>query len=255
MNQKCLKKISQNNLGRLLLIAVVSAALTSALINYFQGLIWYGRLSLDLLVIGTIDAVIVTLIVAPLVIKLGIKDRQRIEAELRELTLIDDLTKLYNRRGFFKTAEDVLKTNSHSQMGMYLMYIDLDYFKKINDTYGHAEGDRALEMFSLLLRENFRESDVIARMGGDEFVLLPVGLSEEDVTSINRRFNKLIENFNNSQDNPWTFSATIGLSYYDAGKPCSLDELLKRADTEMYLQRKERRAAKTRTGAFQKIQI
>jgi diguanylate cyclase (GGDEF)-like protein len=132
------------------------------------------------------------------------------------------------------------------------MYIDLDYFKKINDTYGHAEGDRVLESFACLLQENYRESDIIARMGGDEFVILSVWTSKDGIDIIRNRFENIIGNFNKTHNNPWTFSATIGLAYYDTDEPCSLDELLRRADSEMYLQREERRAAKTRPVPSQK---
>lgn len=222
------------------------AIVLTLLVNIVQGFVWYQHLSIDLLIIGTVDAILVTLVVTPIAIKLGLMERQRVETELRALTVTDDLTGLNNRRGFFMLAEQLLKMASRSQMGLYLMYIDLDYFKKINDTYGHSEGDQALKTFAKLLKDNYRESDIIARMGGDEFVLLPVGTSQDDIEVIKMRFNKLIQRFNEAQKKPWTLSATIGLAHYDVKDPCSIDELLRRADTEMYLRREKIRTEKTR---------
>jgi diguanylate cyclase (GGDEF)-like protein len=118
------------------------------------------------------------------------------------------------------------------------MYTDLNDFKKINDKFGHAEGDRALRAYARLLKENYRESDVIARIGGDEFVLLPVGTSKDGVTVIRNRFDKVLSGFNETSTYPWRLSATIGIAYYDPESPCSLDELLRQADAALYGQRK-----------------
>ena len=129
-------------------------------------MLWYGYISRDLLIIGTIDATLVTLIVGPVVVKLGLITQQQVKDRLRVLALTDDLTKLNNRRGFFLLAEQLLKISSRTRDGIYLMYTDLDDLKTINDTFGHEEGDRALKAYARLLKENYRESDVIARIGG-----------------------------------------------------------------------------------------
>lgn len=120
-----------------------------------------------------------------------------------------------------------------------MMYTDLDDFKKINDKFGHAEGDKALQAYARLLKENYRMSDVIARVGGDEFVLLPVGTSKEGMDVIGNRFYKVLSNFNDTHEHPWILSATIGLAYFDPESPCSLDELLRQADHSLYEQKKQ----------------
>jgi diguanylate cyclase (GGDEF)-like protein len=197
-------------------------------------MLWHGYISRDLLIIGTIDAILVTLIVGPVVVKLGLITQQQVKDKLRVLALTDDMTKLNNRRGFFLLAEQLLKVASRTKSGVYLMYTDLDDLKIINDTFGHEEGDRALKAYANLLKDNYRESDVIARIGGDEFVLLPVGTFKDDISVILDRFNKILASYNKTHDHPWNLSVTIGLAYYDPESPASLDELLREADKAMY---------------------
>jgi diguanylate cyclase (GGDEF)-like protein len=215
-------------------MVMVGVVILTALLNYLQSLIWYGDISPDLLIIGTIDAILISLLVTPLVIKLILIEQKRVKDELKALAITDDLTKLNNRRGFYLLAEHLLKIASRTKSGMYLMYTDLDDFKKINDEFGHAAGDKALQEYARLLKENYRESDIVARVGGDEFVLLPVGTSKDGLDVIRNRFYKILANYNDTNDHPWTLSATIGMAYYDPENPCSLDELLKQADKAMY---------------------
>ena len=223
----------------LIWITVLAATILTALINLVQSLIWYGSISRDLLIIGTIDAIIVSMLLAPIVIKLTRTEQQLVKDELRELALTDDLTKLNNRRGFYFLAEHLLKIAVRSKSGLYLMYTDLDDFKNINDKFGHAEGDKALQAFARLLKENYRVSDVIARMGGDEFVLLPVGTSKDGIAVIRNRFYTALSKFNDTHGHPWVLSATIGLAYFDPESPCSLDELISRADQYLYEHKKQ----------------
>jgi diguanylate cyclase (GGDEF)-like protein len=210
----------------------------TGLVNYVQCFFWYGHFSRDLLIIGTIDAIIVALIVTPVAIKLGLIEQERVKDELKAWALTDDLTTINNRRGFFLLAEQLLKISSRTKSGIYLMYTDLDDFKKINDAFGHAEGDRALQAYARLLKENYRDSDIIARVGGDEFVLLPVGTSKDGIKSIRNRFDSVLAKFNDANEHPWKLSATIGIAYYDPDSPCSLDELLEQADSSLYGQKK-----------------
>ena len=233
-NYRRMKRLLPKNPWHLVWISVVSAILLTALFNIIQSQLWYGRISRDLLIIGTINAILVGLIVGPASIKLGLLTQQQVQDNLKALALTDDLTKLNNRRGFFLLAEQILKIASRSRNGIYLMYTDLDDLKRINDTFGHEEGDRALQAYANLLKENYRESDVIARIGGDEFVLLPVGTSKDDIAVILDRFNTILTGYNQSHDNPWILSATIGLAFFDPEAPATLDELLRQADKALY---------------------
>jgi len=238
MSQNKRIRLALKNPWHLVWIVLIGVVGITALVNYVQGFFWYGYFSRDLLIIGTIDAVVVALIVTPLAIKLGLIEQERIKDELETLALTDDLTKLSNRRGFFHLAEHILKIAHRNKHGMYLMYTDLDDFKMINDEFGHAEGDRALQAFANLLKENYRESDIIARLGGDEFVLLPVGTTKDGVDVIKERFYEVLARYNDTNDNPWTLSASIGLGYFDPFSPCSVDKLINQADKALYKQKK-----------------
>jgi two-component system cell cycle response regulator len=98
--------------------------------------------------------------------------RQQAQLRLRSLSLMDELTGLHNRRGFIGLADQRLKLNSREGLRSTLIFIDVDNLKFINDNFGHAEGDFALQQVAALLRECFRESDIIGRLGGDEFSVL-----------------------------------------------------------------------------------
>src|SRR6185369_5039973 len=101
-----------------------------------------------------------------------ITDRKHAEEKLRELSVSDELTGLANRRGFMLLAEQQIKLAQRTGKGLVLVFADLDRLKWINDTLGHAEGDRAIQDTALILRNSFRTSDIVARLGGDEFVAL-----------------------------------------------------------------------------------
>ena len=102
-------------------------------------------------------------------------ERKRMDEEIRSLSLTDDLTGLYNRRGFTLLAEQEVKLAHRINRSMLLFFCDVDYLKSINDAHGHAQGDLALQEVSAILKETFREVDIMARLGGDEFVVLACG--------------------------------------------------------------------------------
>lgn len=115
-------------------------------------------------------------------------ERQRVQATLQSLSLLDDLTGLRNRRGFFTLAEQHLKMAHRTGQPFLLAFIDLDGLKQINDTLGHPEGDLALLETASVLRDTFRQSDILARLGGDEFAALAIGASEEGAEILRKRF-------------------------------------------------------------------
>jgi diguanylate cyclase (GGDEF)-like protein len=236
-----MKRLSPKNRWQFLLVAVGAAIAFTAVMNSVQSLIWYGHISRDLLIIGTIDAVVVSLIVAPWIVHNVLTDRKRIERELHALSITDDLTGLNNRRGFFYLAEQLLKISSRNKTGMYLLYTDLDDFKDINDDFGHGEGDRALQAYAQLLKENYRESDIVSRIGGDEFAILPVGTSKDGINVIMTRFLCILSHYNETSGHRWKLSASVGVAYYDPASPSSVDELLRQADASMYRQKNHRK--------------
>ncbi|MBD2440296.1 sensor domain-containing diguanylate cyclase [Nostoc sp. FACHB-110] len=162
-----------------------------------------------------------------------IRDRQAAEAEVRRLSITDELTGLYNRRGFFILAQQQLKQIQRSQVAASLMFIDLDGLKLINDSLGHEIGDAAILAAAELLKQTFRTSDILARLGGDEFVVLMQGKNYQfEVTQ--QRLQTAIAQFNQNQHQSFQLSMSVGLQSYNPSQPISLDQLITLADMKMY---------------------
>ena len=160
--------------------------------------------------------------------------------KLETLSLADDLTGLNNRRGFFTIAVEHFKMADRHREKMFLLFMDLDNLKNINDTYGHHMGDQALVCVADILKANFRNADVKGRMGGDEFAVFLVGASREGMEAIELRLRKRIEVFNESKEKPFQLSVSIGTSHYDPMHPCTIDELFVRADKIMYEEKRRK---------------
>ncbi|HEX8950008.1 MAG TPA: diguanylate cyclase [Dissulfurispiraceae bacterium] len=171
-------------------------------------------------------------------------ERQRMKRELQALSLTDELTGIYNRRGFLTLADQQLKTAGRMKVGLLLLFIDMDDMKWINDTFGHHEGDRALSDATRVLRDTFRESDIISRMGGDEFAVIAMEDSVESGEVILSRLQKNIDAFNARKTRPYELSLSIGLARYRPEEPCGIDALLERADKKMYEQKHLRKRAR-----------
>jgi diguanylate cyclase (GGDEF)-like protein/PAS domain S-box-containing protein len=167
-----------------------------------------------------------------------ISERRNIEERLREAAIRDALTGLFNRRGFLTLAVQQLNIAGRNKRNMALLFMDLNNMKEINDKFGHKQGDQALVDTANLLRKTFRESDIIARMGGDEFAVLLAEPSERDIEHIileHLQNNLKVYNEQNIQRGcPYQLSLSTGISYYDPERPCSVDELLTSADRRMY---------------------
>jgi diguanylate cyclase (GGDEF)-like protein len=161
---------------------------------------------------------------------------QRIQTEetVRALSLTDELTGLYNRRGFVVLAGQQLKTASRTSMGAALIFADLDGMKAINDTMGHKAGDRALTETAKILKTAFRSSDIVARLGGDEFVVLAMENEGFDMDILTHRLSQTIEMANAVPDHPFTLSISIGIARFDPQMPQTLDSLLAESDSLMY---------------------
>lgn len=177
------------------------------------------------------------------VVSKNITERKQMEDKLRSLSLTDELTGLFNRRGFMTLAKHQLKMAKRLSRGIFMLYADMDNLKGINDTFGHREGDLALIETANILKNNYRESDIIARFGGDEFVVIPVGTSKDNIEIITTRFHKTLAIHNAKGNRKYKLSISIGIAYYDPEFPCSVDELLKQADKMMY--QEKRRKQKT----------
>ncbi|OGW25915.1 MAG: hypothetical protein A2X59_02335 [Nitrospirae bacterium GWC2_42_7] len=162
------------------------------------------------------------------------------EDKLHTLSITDELTGLYNRRGFLVLAEQQLKLADRARKGIFLLYADMDRLKVINDDFGHKEGDNAIIETARILKATYRSSDVVARIGGDEFVVIPVGNVKENVDLIIERLQENLENYNTEKKGAYKLSLSAGISFYDPENPRSIDELLRDADKLMYEQKKHR---------------
>jgi diguanylate cyclase (GGDEF)-like protein/PAS domain S-box-containing protein len=179
-------------------------------------------------------------IVAVTVISKDITEYKILEEKLHSLSLTDELTGIYNRRGFFTLAEQVLKLCKRQKKGVYMLYADIDNLKKINDTFGHKEGDLALIEIADILKKSYRDSDIAARIGGDEFVVIPIGTTGNNIELITSRLQKAIEIHNSKGNRKYKLSVSIGVTYYDPEYPCSIDELLLKVDKLMYEQKRQK---------------
>jgi two-component system, cell cycle response regulator len=168
-------------------------------------------------------------------------ERHRLLAALRSLSLIDDLTALYNRRGFSDLGEQHLKLARRSARSVTLVYVDLDQFKRINDALGHHVGDRALMKFAEILRTSFRRSDIVARLGADEFAVLALEATGEDSELLVTRLREKVKHFNRTEGEPYELSISMGIARFDDGSRVRLDDLLSRADADMYDEKRKKR--------------
>ncbi len=167
-----------------------------------------------------------------------IRDHRGEEA-LLALSLTDELTGLYNRRRFFVLTEQCLKVAIRTKKRSLLLYIDMDDLKWINDHYGHNEGDHALIDLAGILKKTFRDSDIIARIGGDEFVVLLESTGENDEILMTRLYEN-IKDHHAEGTRRYKLSISVGAAQFDSENPISIDELLSKADTLMYAQKRKR---------------
>ncbi|MDD5167200.1 MAG: PAS domain S-box protein [Syntrophales bacterium] len=167
-----------------------------------------------------------------------ITDRKGLEEDIKNLSITDPLTGLYNRRGFMSFALQQIKISERTRRGMLLSYLDLDDLKAINDTLGHKQGDEALVEASQILKEVFRETDIIARMGGDEFAVISLEARMVSQTLITKRLEHCIDLHNAAGDKDYEISMSLGMVYFDPETPLSIDEWLSQADERMYGQKR-----------------
>lgn len=173
-------------------------------------------------------------------------ERHRLFSALRSLSLIDDLTGLYNRRGFTDLGEQYLKLARRSGRGVTMVFLDLDRFKTINDSLGHHVGDRALLKVADILRATFRRSDIIARLGGDEFGVLALEAADESSEWLVERLRERVVEFNESSPEPYQLSVSIGMAHHDDDPRVRLEDMVAQADSAMYREKHGKRASALR---------
>ena len=174
----------------------------------------------------------------------NITERKSLEEEIKALSLRDQLTTLYNRRGFLTLAEQQLKTANRLQKKLAVLYLDMDDLKRINDTGGHKIGDRALAEMAFILKKSFRDADIVGRLGGDEFSVLAMETNrplEPDL--LVRRLREKLDLFNarSSAEAGFRLAASVGVFTRGPEDPVTIEEMLSRADMLMYEEKKAKK--------------
>lgn len=161
-----------------------------------------------------------------------------------QLATMDELTMLSNRRGFEALAQHALNVCVRMGKPATLLFFDLDHFKQVNDRFGHAEGDSALAAFAGLLRQAFRDSDVVGRIGGDEFVAVLTDSDEIESTAARARLRELVDAHNGTALRGYDIGYSVGQVVFDPLQPASIGQLLEGADAAMYDHKQDQRARK-----------
>ena len=171
----------------------------------------------------------------------AIVEREKAEGELRNLTLKDELTGLYNRRGFYTLGERYLKSARRSAENALVIYADMDGLKEINDTFGHNEGSTAIQSLAAILLQTFRDSDIVARIGGDEFAILAANSQNANVDTILNRVQANVNGFNRRGSHQYTLSVSMGGVCVAPTNDSSIEDIVELADAVMYTQKRSRR--------------
>lgn len=181
-------------------------------------------------------------IVAVMTVSRDITDLARTRERLRCQALEDELTGLYNRRGFMALAEHHLKLADRMGTELCMVFIDMDNLKTINDSLGHGKGDEAITAVARVLRGNCREADVVARFGGDEFAILAIDTPPDRAVALIQRVRDAFCAMNAKEWSWHPLSLSIGVVHREVGCPLSISALLAQADSLMY-QEKRRKIA------------
>lgn len=163
-----------------------------------------------------------------------VDQRKRLEEELRRLISVDALTNTHSRRSILELGELELKRFERSGAPLSLLMLDIDHFKSINDNYGHAAGDEALRVFSMACQESLRETDLLGRMGGEEFVAIMPDTDSNDALAIAKRILKNVSETRIVTED-YTINLTVSIGLANAEKSDhSIDSVLSRADIALY---------------------
>ncbi len=168
-------------------------------------------------------------------------ERNNVIETLRRLSLLDELTGLYNRRGLISLSEQHMSLAMRTQRSLMVVYADVDGLKSINDHYGHSAGDEALMRAAKVLRRTFRRSDIIGRIGGDEFVVLAIDATPDKMNGVIERLNQSQEEENGLHTEPYPVVLSAGVEHIDPSLPLGIEEWISRADLALYEEKRKRR--------------
>ncbi len=163
-----------------------------------------------------------------------ITERKHADELLQYISAKDELTGLYNLHTFLSMTEQQIKSAHREKMQMLIIYAGVDGMQNINEEYGQEAGDQLLIDIANILRKTFREADIFARTGGDEFVISTLVTSEDIETMIMERLNISIEEYNSDNDRSIQLSMSFGTAFYDPENPVAIDDVLSTADDRMH---------------------
>ena len=152
----------------------------------------------------------------------------------------DELTGIYNRRGFYEFANNLLKAPENEGKRAALIFGDLDNLKKINDTFGHDEGDYAIKTAASFMKSCFRQTDVVARIGGDEFAAFAVCEDRNIIASIPRRIKNMAALNNIRSTKPYNVTISVGLFELICSSDKDVQSYMDKADTALYADKKNK---------------
>lgn len=160
-------------------------------------------------------------------------DVKKAQAKMAEMSTVDELTKLHNRRYFIEALEGEFERASRYEIEMALIMVDLDHFKKINDTYGHPSGDIVLSKIGGILKKHVRRNDIACRYGGEEFAVILSNVSRENIYAAYDRFREMVsEHLFEYESNQFHITVSIGIAYSNNAE--SANDLLSQADQALY---------------------
>ena len=184
------------------------------------------------------------LAVCTMVLYLRMRSQKKVQKKLEIKANIDPLTQLLNRSAGMGALSDMVARCNRSKTKMVVCFVDIDRLKFVNDTFGHTEGDRYIRLVAGSINVSIRgDRDVSARIGGDEFLLLLYNQGLDGAEMIVQRINSRLSEMSTSDEYPYSVGASFGMAMYNASMPCSMDELIDRADAEMYRNKEARRSA------------
>lgn len=164
---------------------------------------------------------------------------------LSRLSVIDELTGLYNRRALYVTGYNLYREATENHQSSCVIFLDMDGLKQINDTFGHQDGDKAILSLAGILGKSFRDDDLVVRYGGDEFVILMVDISEDTLFRALDRISGELAAFNSRNENPWVLSASWGYVFNEAGcRQRPFEEIIAESDEKLYEKKRKRKAAR-----------
>ena len=166
---------------------------------------------------------------------------EALNESLKNRSMTDNLTGLYNHRGFSTLSHPYLERAHRTGKGIFVIFVDLDGLKQINDQWGHSEGDQTLRRTAEILRMTFRRSDIIARIGGDEFAILTTQHPHDSVSMLRAHLQGNVKHCSvqNNYRKPISFS--VGVAHADPDEVCSIEELTSKADALMYIEKRSKR--------------